>query len=226
MLTFLCIVAMLIVAYAYLGEGLFTAFTMFVNVFLAGLVAFDFFEPIADELEPLLDRSFLQGYEDAFALLVLFTLSLGLLRILTNTLNNSQLLFPLPLQGGGAVLFGLATGYLVAGFLVCVLQTLPWHENFISYDPRPRSGLGRVLPPDRVWLAAMRRAGAYTFANREDLNAESSIPEERYFTFDRQATFIPRYARYRRYNDQRGPLPYQGECDGDVERQSGPSQKR
>jgi len=30
-------------------------------------------------------------------------------------------------------------------------------------------------------------------------------------TFDPEATFMIRYARFRRYNDQRPPMPYSGE---------------
>src|SRR5262245_45738864 len=109
------------VAYAYLREGLFTAFTMAVNVFLAGVVAFNFFEPIADSLEPGFRDSFLRGFEDAVVLVVLFAASLALLRWATNSLARAEIHYQSQLQRGGGVLFGLVAGYLVCGFLLCVL---------------------------------------------------------------------------------------------------------
>ena len=52
-LALLTIVLMVAVGYAYLREGLLTAFTMFCNVFLAGLIAFNFWEPVASLIEPI-----------------------------------------------------------------------------------------------------------------------------------------------------------------------------
>src|SRR5262249_28608003 len=163
LLGILTVLVMLVVTYAYWREGLLTACTMFVNVLLAGLVTFNFFEPIADALDPIFADNFLHGWEDAFSLMVLFAFTLGILRLLTNTIAISDLDFPPVLLRGGGVLFGLATGYLASGVLVCILQTLPWHENFMGFeyklDPAaPASGIRQLLPPDRVWLGLMQRA--------------------------------------------------------------------
>src|SRR5262249_57124072 len=120
------------------------------------------------------------------------------------------------LHRGGGVVFGMITGYLVSGFLLCVLQTLPWHERFMFFDPTYEQGAGlrRVLPADRVWLAMMFRAGAYAFANYEDpVNIDPNSPYERFYTFDKYGTFEYRYARYRRYGDDRDPVVYMHEVD-------------
>src|SRR5260370_8335591 len=93
MLTFLTIVTMLILAYLFLIQGLATAFTMFCNVFLAGLIAFNFWEPLADLLDPPLSRSFFAGYEDAICLTALFAVSFALLRLATNTLSTPLINF-------------------------------------------------------------------------------------------------------------------------------------
>jgi hypothetical protein len=223
LLGFLSVVIMLIVAYAYFREGLFTACTMAVNVLLAGLVAFNFWESLAALLDPMLAGSFVHGYEDAVCLMVLFSLTLGVLRVITNNLASSRVDFPDWLQSAGGILFGLLTGYLVSGFLICVLQTLPWHENFMFFEPKYETGpehvLRHVLPPDRVWLGLMHRAGAYAFSNGEDAKAETSSSEyERSRTFDKYGSFEFRYARYRRYGDNRDPMPYLGEFDQELSR--------
>ena len=91
MLAFLTILFMLIVAYSFWGEGVHTAFCMLVNVIVAGLVAFTFFEPLADFLEPTFSNTFLEGYEDFLSLMVVFAAALGGLRFATNYLVTSAI---------------------------------------------------------------------------------------------------------------------------------------
>jgi hypothetical protein len=220
----LSVLIMLAVAYAFWREGLLTASTMCVNVFLAGLIAFNFFEPLAAMLDPIFADLFLHGFEDALCLMFLFCFSLGILRLVTNTIASADLELPPVLLRPGSVFFGLVTGYLASGFIVCTLQTLPWHENFMSfdykYDPSaPAHAIRSVLPPDRVWLGLMQRAGAFPFAYSvdEDFKNDES-PYNRYLTFDKYGTFEVRYARHRRYNDDREALPDLGEFDREVHR--------
>jgi hypothetical protein len=188
-LALLTLLVMAVVAYAHWREGLLTAFAMTCNVLAAGLLAFNFYEPVAAELEPAFAGSFLEGYEDALSLFVLFALPLVGLRYLTNSLAYTELDYHPLAQQVGAVLCALVTGYLVAGFLACLLQTLPLPERFLGFDPQAEPGLRRRLPPDRVWLAMMHRAGAGPFANGDNP------------TFDPDGSFELRYARLRRYRD-------------------------
>lgn len=219
MLVVLTFLIMLIVAYAHFREGLFTALATLINVLLAGVLTFNFWEPLADFLDPTFQGSPLAGFEDWLALVTLFCVALGLLRLLTNNIAHAVVEFhPVPQQIGAAAV-GLLTGYLVAGFLVCTMETLPWPENFLDFSPRStqESNLRRLFPPDRAWLALMRHASAYPLANtlkKED--AESAF--ERFKTFDRSGTFELRYQRYRRYGDNRPPLPYQKELEQELDR--------
>jgi hypothetical protein len=210
-LALLTIVMMIAAGYAFLREGILTAITMCCNVFLAGLVTFNFFEPITDLIEPAFPEwsggipTVFWGYEDALVLMFIFCLVLGLLRLATNNLCHIEVEYHPYLQRTGAVIVGMITAYLICGFLVCVFQTLPWGEHFMKfeYQSEQRNGLLRVLPPDRVWLALMHRAGAAPFA-RDD---GSPRP------FDRKGTFELRYAGYRRYSDKGGPT-YSGKDYG------------
>jgi hypothetical protein len=204
MLQLLTFIIMLVIGWAYWVEGLFTAIVMCFNVMFAGLIAFEFWEPLANLLDPVL-----RGYEDALCLVLLFSLALGALRTVTNQLSGTEIDFLPQIQRPGGALFGLITGYLVSGFLVCAIQTLPLHENFMYFDARCDSetdGLRRVLPPDRVWLALMHRAGDTAFS--------AGHP-----TFDPDGSFELRYARYRRYGDSGETMPY----DGAFDRESRPS---
>jgi len=221
MLAFLTILLMLIVAYAQFREGIFTALTVLINIVIAGVIAFNFWEPVADFLDPKLHGSFVGGWEDFFVLFILFSAALITLRIVTNNLAPTQIEFAAtPNQFGGAFV-GLCSGYLLAGFLTCMMQTLPWHEEFMGFAPRSSNeGPSRAfLPPDRVCLTMLRHLGAYPLASAE-IDPGAKSPYDRYRTFDRGATFEQRYQRYRRYNNQRNAMPYQGELDGSLDRGS------
>lgn len=204
---FFTILFMGVVAYAYWREGPLTAFAMCCNTFVAGLIAFNFWEPIADALEPPFAGNFLKGTEDALALMALFIGVLALLRWVTNTLASTYMEYPTLLNRGGALLFGLLTGYLAAGFLVCVLQTLPWPRNFLTfetYEPGKTAGLRRYLPPDMVWLAMMHRlSGTGSLATKSEASGKLLDPN----TFDRHGNFEMRYHRYRRTDEKGDSLP-------------------
>jgi hypothetical protein len=213
MLGFLSVLMVLALGYAYLVEGVFTAFLMCCNVIGAGLVAFNFWEPLADLLEPSFRGTFLGGYEDGLSLVLLFSVTLAFLRLLTNNLANTRIEFDERVQTVGGAFFGVVTGYLTAGFLVCVLQTMPFHQKFLGFDAKfdpQQAGLRRVLPPDRVWLAMMSRASLVAFSNGDENP-----------TFDQSGSFEARYARYRRYTDEGGPQSYSGELDQELRARPG-----
>jgi len=200
MLQFFTVVIMLALGYAYLVEGMFTACLMCLNVIGAGLIAFNFWEPLANLMDPLLG-----GYEDALCLVLLFCVSLGALRTLTNLAVATEVEYPPAIQRGGGALFGLLTGYLVTGFLVCVMQTLPFHQNFMYFDAKYEPDtVRRFLPSDRVWLAMMHHAGQGPFRRGEETP-----------TFDEHGSFGLRYERHRRYDDDHETMPNAGDFDKD-----------
>ncbi len=134
------LLVILAVTYAFLNTDLLTAFAMLVNVILAGIVTFNYFEPLTRAMEDYTRQTFVQGYEDSLSMVALFCLTLLSLRFITNEIAPTEIVFPGLIQQGGATVCGLMSGYLVAGFLTCVLQTIPWHENFLGYEPsvKPR----------------------------------------------------------------------------------------
>lgn len=193
MLGFFTIIIMLIAAYAVWRQGVLPAFAMAVNILFAGLITFNFFEPIAAELGSMLGDSILRGYEDSLCLVALFSLTLAFLRWVANALIHTVIEYDAIIQQLGAGLFGAVAGYLVAGFLVCVAQTLPLERNFMRFDARiDTSAAGakmrRFLPPDRVWLALMHRASTESLSWDEP-------------PFDADGSFEMRYAHERRVND-------------------------
>ena len=82
---------MLGTAYAQYRNGLFSSFAMLIMVLISGLVAFGFFEPIADALDPVFQNNSLSGCEDMVVLVLLFAVTLFLLRLATTYLNPEMI---------------------------------------------------------------------------------------------------------------------------------------
>src|SRR5262245_19611843 len=129
----LTLLLMAAVAYAMMQDGLVNALTTCFGTLIASMLAFQFLPMVAAALEPLTRDTLVSGFEDALILVTTFCLCLLVLRFvgLSVTKRHEFGFQPVVDQVGG-ILFGLLTGYLAAGFLTCVFQTLPWHENFLG----------------------------------------------------------------------------------------------
>ncbi len=217
-------VVMLGVAWFQIRTGILGAILLVIEIVLAGLVAFGFWEPLAKLLEPSLRSGMFAGCEDTIVLALLFSVALGTLRYVSTRMHDHWLEFDPNVQMVGGAFIGLLAGYLVSGFLICAAQTLPIEDNFLGFEPRKadsknenESPLRRIVPPDRVWLSLMRHAGAYPLRWEED-NDKAETDVDRFVTFDRHGTFELRHLRYRRKGENRPLLPYLGELDREIHR--------
>src|SRR5438270_11838323 len=92
----------LLMTYAISSEGLWGACLMFFNVLFGGLIAFNFYEPLAKLLAD--NVSLLAGFADTLCLLVLFIASTFILRLTTESLAPAMVRFPTPLYHLGRLL--------------------------------------------------------------------------------------------------------------------------
>src|SRR4051812_44126352 len=156
------IFAVLIVGmtYALASEGLWGACLMFFDVLFGGLIAFNFYEPLAKLLAD--NVPFLSGFADTFCLLSLFILSTFLLRLATDSLAPAMVRFPAPLFHLGRWFFGLACSVLTVAILLLAFNTAPIHKkmfNVIDYTSKVPFGLGI----DREWLAFFQYSTGQVF---------------------------------------------------------------
>ena len=160
MLFIVCLLLMLIVAYVESRQGLLAAATFFVSVILAGVIAYHVWDPLATELGSLFAGDMLEGYEDAFALVIPFAFVLILLRVATNKLAPRPMALHGYIQQAGGGFFGFLSGYLLAGFVLCVMQMLPDEFN-MNVNPRAdgQADERRWTRPERVWLDLIRHDG-------------------------------------------------------------------
>lgn len=200
------LIIMLIVGYAFWQEGAFNGFCNLVNLIIASMLVVNFFEPCAAFLEPQLDGTVIDNLEDAISMVVIFLAAYGGLRLAANQIAPFVIHYPHLVHMLGGMVFGLVVGYLASGFLWCVFQTLPWQDDFLSFQPRDavKSKGSVFLRPDRVWLAFMNKLSLGVF--------KTGDPDGK--SFDPSASFEVRYLKYRRFKRKTGePQPFIGEPD-------------
>ncbi len=157
----LVVIFVLAVGYAWMVRGIFNAMIHALCVFVAGAVAFGFWEPLALILVNLSPErgffSFIESVAWGVALVVPFAVVLILLRLATdklipNNIKNSSMVD----YAGGAV-FGIATGIISAGILVISIGNMRVSTEFMGYQPLFYSadravGAGSLVKNDTLWI--------------------------------------------------------------------------
>ncbi|MGA7495623.1 MAG: hypothetical protein WBX00_02755 [Isosphaeraceae bacterium] len=150
----------LLLTYALSSEGLWGAALMFFNVVFGGLIAFNFYEPLAK----LIDSTGIGwGFSDTLSLLSIFCVSVMLLRMTTETLAPAMVRFPVPIYHAGRVFFALATSLVTMSILVLAFHTAPVHKKIfgaIDYKYKPPFGMGL----DHQWLGFFQYTTGMIFA--------------------------------------------------------------
>ena len=170
--------------YALSSEGLWGAALMFFNVLFSSIIALNFYEPLAGVIASNVD--FLSGMADALCLIVIFTVSLLLMRLATELLAPSMVRYPVALYQIGRFLFALAASALTMGMLILAFEASPVdkkvfgsvdHEAVPAYKVRLdtqilaifqyeteevfRRGKGRFFDPKSDWLIREFEARPY-----------------------------------------------------------------
>ena len=155
---FVLVAVIALVTWCVAAEGAVGAGVTFLCVVFSGLLAMNFFEPLASLLDGV---PYLADRSDVVALVGLFVVFAGGSRLLCEHLAPTFI----PLQGlaydGGRWGFGFLAGYVTAAFLLTALHTAPLPREFLGFrpertvsaDPNARTGmLFGVAAPDRQWL--------------------------------------------------------------------------
>lgn len=146
--------------WALTSEGLWGAVLMFFNVLFGGLIAFNFYEPLAR----LIDSTGIGwGFSDTLCLLGLFIVSTLLLRLSTETLAPAMVRFPTPLYHLGRLVFGLGASVITVAILLLGFEAAPVHKKIfgvVDYETKPPFGMGL----DRKWLAFVQYTTGLVFA--------------------------------------------------------------
>lgn len=134
------------VAYFASNEGAWGAALIFLSVLFSGLLAMNFFEPLAAALDGSMGK-----HADFVALMGLFIVSVLLMRLFADYLAPTQIELPGLVYDIGRFGFGAAAGYITMAFMLTAVHTAPVPREFLDFTPE-RMNLFDVHAPDRAWL--------------------------------------------------------------------------
>ncbi|MBX7106694.1 MAG: hypothetical protein K1X57_21645 [Gemmataceae bacterium] len=189
-----------VITYCVASEGPWGAASTFVAVILSGLVAMNFFEPLAG--------MFPSGFEwqmraDIIALLGLFAAGVTGLRMAAEYLMPTQIEVSPMLYDGGRWGFGLLTGYATAAIVLTALHTAPLGKDLsLGFRSNDNNffGIGGVEgAPDRMWLSFTQYVSENIFTTGNVFD-RSEFPRYRGKPAEQWSSFPIRYAdRRQRY---------------------------
>jgi len=128
--------------YALTSEGLWGAALMFFNVLFGAMITLNFYEPLAR----LLDSTGIGwGFSETVCILLLFSASVMILRMVVETLAPAQVRFPMPIYQIGRFVFGLGGAAITVGIIILSFHCAPIHKKMfqaVQYNTSPPFGLG------------------------------------------------------------------------------------
>ncbi len=164
----LAAIAVVAIAFYQSVRGLFSALVMMILTLVCTLLAFGFYEPLAE--------SFLYARQpataDAIMLVALFFIPLLVLRLIFDRILPREItlgVWPDRILGG---IFGLVTGILAVGVLIVALQMLPFGKTILTFRPfddglRRRQSLAPFYPDQfTVRLAGIVSGGSLSGSER------------------------------------------------------------
>lgn len=160
---FLILAVIGIVTWCVAAEGAFAAGTLFLMVVLSGLLAMNFFEPLADMLDGI---GVIGARADMIALLGLFGVLVTLARLAAERISPTFIGMHGLVYDIGRWAFGFATGYVTAAILLTALHTAPLPREFAGFRPE-RNNLFNAAAPDRQWLGFVQYVTERPFARNQ-----------------------------------------------------------
>ena len=133
MIDILLIGVVALVAWLVSGEGAHGAGVVLISTVLGGLLAMNYFEPLANTLAPSLGNY--ASYADIVSLLGLFAALVSIFRL------GSEQILPVQLEINGTLYeplrwaFAAATGYVTMCVLCTALHTAPLPREFLGFTP-------------------------------------------------------------------------------------------
>jgi hypothetical protein len=184
--------------YALSSEGAWGAALMFFNVMFAGLIAFNFYEPLAAKLAE--SASSFVNWADMLCLAGLFLISLIVLRVTTDMIAPAMVRLPTPAYHIGRLVFGLAASLMTMAILLCILETTPVDRRIlgdITYASKHPFEFGF----DRKWLGFVQHTSGVIFPSySEDIEPDREF--ENANVFDPKARWLMDHQNARPYHKE------------------------
>ena len=173
-------------------EGLWSNTITLVNVVFSGLLATNYFEPLADLMED--NAPSFTYILDFCALWLLFVLIYMILSSITQFISNHRVRFKMPVEMGGRVAMAMLIAAVFCGFFNMTMHTAPLVRTPVkgSFQKTPMSGNLFGLAPDRQWL------GFIQSRSRGPLSVGDPAGTDGKREFDPQSEFVLKYGQRRK----------------------------
>jgi hypothetical protein len=213
------------ITYALMSEGLWGSALMFFNVLFAALISFNFYEPLAQLIIDQVGNDTLSSFADSVSMMLLFVISLLLLRLATESVSPSMVRFPTPLYHLGRVIFAVGGACIMVAMLLLGYEAAPVQKKILGVWDFKHKVFGQDNFPrlDRDFLAFFQYTSGYTFARNGsgDLDPAKEFPS-RPVLFDPRAEWLLVHQQARPYGTEAileetpeaAPAPAGGEVPG------------
>jgi hypothetical protein len=180
-------------------QGLWSNAITLINMLLAMMLAFNYFEPLSNMLDGM-DRSYTYLW-DFLALWGLFAICYGLLRALTDMLSRKRVAFDFWVEMVGRSVLAVWIAWLFVGFICATMHTAPLGPHPMGFQQTPTSGNFLGMAPGRQWLAFMQSRSRGALSRSETDSARLSPVEQdknlNVRIFDPESRFILKYYQRR-----------------------------
>jgi hypothetical protein len=143
------LIAFVIVAGLSARQGLWSSAINVINITMAGLIATNYFEPLAK----LADSGGTNYMMDSIMLWALFALSFIILRLITQSLSNHDVHFIKPVDLIGRAALGIWAGWVFVCFAAFAMVTAPIGAQPLGAWESPDAKSFLVFSPERMWMA-------------------------------------------------------------------------
>ena len=144
-------------------EGMWSNAIRLINVVTAGLLATNYWEPVARLADNSVSESF-TFFWDFISLWGLFAVFLVIFRVATNSLSRVKVRFLKIADRIGGVAFAVAVGWVMVCFITFSLHTATLCRNFLFEGFKPGEANFVGLAPDKMWLGFAGYCAAGVFS--------------------------------------------------------------
>jgi len=138
------------VTWCVASEGFAGALQTAIICIVSGLLAMNFFEPLAGVLAGMLPAAY-NTWADAVSLIGLYAVLVTVMRLGVERVAPGFPDAKKPIYEGGRWFGAFLSGYITMAFLLTALHTAPVSREFIGFTPE-RNNLFEIAAPDRQWL--------------------------------------------------------------------------
>jgi hypothetical protein len=150
----MAIFGILLVAFAIVAglsalQGLWSSAINVVNITMAGVIATNYFEPLAN----LVDSSGTNYMMDSIMLWAVFAVTFIVLRLITQSLSTHDVHFIKPVDLAGRAALGIWAGWVFVCFTAFAMVTAPIGAQPLGSWESPEAKSFLVFSPERMWMA-------------------------------------------------------------------------